>query len=92
MLCHAFLALHAFAVGARRTGHTTQALVKRWNGSRWSTVYVSKSPGSQLNSVSCTSATVCRAVGFYTYYINGYTAMGTPTEYGYSAPLVESNG
>jgi len=80
------------AVGARRTGHTTRALVKRWNGSRWSTVSVSKLAGSQLNGVSCTSAKICRAVGSYTYYTNGYTATGTPTKYGHSAPLVESNG
>jgi hypothetical protein len=79
-------------VGLRRTGDTTRALVKRWNGSRWSTVYVSKLVGSQLNSVSCTSATACRAVGSYTYYFNGYNASGTPTRFGRSAPLVESNG
>jgi len=79
-------------VGALRTGQTTQALVKRWNGLQWSTVHVSKLVGSQLNSVSCTSARVCRAVGSYTYYINGYTAGDAPTKYGYSAPLVESNG
>ena len=71
------------AVGSRRTAHTTQAIVKRWNGARWSTVYVSKLMGSELNSVSCTSATVCRAVGYYSYNIGDGL---------YKAPLVESNG
>jgi hypothetical protein len=55
--------------------------VKRWNGSRWSTVYVSKLVDSQLNSVSCTSATACVAVG--TYFDFAYPG---------SAALVVSNG
>ena len=68
-------------VGLRRTENTTHAFVKRWNGSRWSTVYVSKMVDSQLDSVSCSSATACVAVGTYFDFVSPG-----------SAPLVVSNG
>ena len=45
----------------------TRALVERWDGRRWAIDRVPRPPNSytreQLNSVVCTSATVCTAVG-----------------------------
>jgi hypothetical protein len=64
-----------FAVGRQGPsfGNTYQTLIEQWNGSAWS---VAPSPPSaqrinQLNSVSCTSATRCYAVGSWGDLNNG---------------------
>jgi len=55
-----------FAVGSDENETSEQALVERWNGTRWS---ITPSPlpagvqDTQLNGVSCQSATDCTAVG-----------------------------
>jgi hypothetical protein len=50
-----------------RSGHVV-TLAERWNGGSW-TVQATPNPRgagySQLNGVSCTSATACTAVGYY---------------------------
>lgn len=58
-----------FGVGYDQvTGGTPSALIEYWDGSAWS-VWQASGPGgserSELDSVSCTSATSCMAVGSY---------------------------
>jgi hypothetical protein len=55
------------AVGGEFSSTATQTLVEYWDGTGWS---ILPSPnqgsyGSQLDDVSCTSASSCTAVGFY---------------------------
>ena len=54
------------AVGKYTIGKTTEPLVERWNGARW-TVETSAVPGDArstlLSGVACTSTTACVAVG-----------------------------
>ncbi|MGO9876711.1 MAG: hypothetical protein ACLPVY_23295 [Acidimicrobiia bacterium] len=55
-----------FAVGSDATDTAEQALVELWNGARWSTTPSPIPTGvqnTQLNAVSCQSATDCTAVG-----------------------------
>jgi hypothetical protein len=57
------------AVGQFTSGGTTQTLAEAWNGSTWSiqaTPNPSGATGSQLNGVSCRSASSCAAVGQFT--------------------------
>lgn len=64
------------ATGYYSTGPVTfHALAEQWNGSAWTIQATPASPAtenSQLNAVSCVSATSCTAVGIYT--------RGTPAE------------
>ncbi len=56
------------AVGAYYAFMTPGTLAERWNGSKWSIQTTRKpkgSSGSQLNGVSCVSASACTAVGEY---------------------------
>jgi hypothetical protein len=62
-------ATNCVAVGyyADPSSHVNRTLIENWNGTKWS---VATSPdvgllANQLNSVSCTSATSCVAVGYY---------------------------
>jgi hypothetical protein len=56
------------AVGAYFIGMSPNMLAERWNGTKWS---IQRPPnpkgasGSQLNGVSCVSASACTAVGSY---------------------------
>jgi hypothetical protein len=55
-----------FAVGEYATQTAQQALVERWNGGQWSIVpspIPADAQATQLNGVSCLSATDCTAVG-----------------------------
>ncbi len=66
-------ATNCFAVGDYFNGNNYQTLIEHWNGTSWSIV---PSPNfgalldNQLYGVTCTSATQCFAVGFYS---NGYS-------------------
>jgi hypothetical protein len=55
------------AVGAEEVepiAHETKTMARRWNGTEWSTQTMAKTEGgSSLADVSCTSSTVCAAVG-----------------------------
>jgi hypothetical protein len=62
------------AVGDSSNGTDTSTLAETWNGTSWtirSTPNVSGQQTSQLNGLSCTSATACTAVG---YSASGSTA------------------
>jgi hypothetical protein len=45
-------------------GNSGSTLVEAWDGTSWSIVPSPNPPGGRFNSVSCTSATFCAAVGF----------------------------
>jgi hypothetical protein len=56
------------AVGDYFTGSYEQTLIERWNGTTWSIASgadTSTTQSNYLSGVSCTSATVCTAVGDY---------------------------
>jgi len=56
------------AVGNYNTTHATVGLAERWNGSAWAmqpTPSPAGFPDSSFNNVSCTSATLCTAVGAF---------------------------
>jgi len=58
-----------WAVGYAYNGITEQTLTERWNGSAWSVVTspnTGVTDGDELNSVTCTSASECWAVGYST--------------------------
>ena len=60
------------AVGTQIVGRTFTQLIERWNGQRWSVVTPAQ-PGmgiAQLNDVSCTTPTVCTAVGYNTRLVD----------------------
>ena len=62
------------AVGKTYLSGADAVLAERWDGSNWtlsSPVAPSGASASQLNAVTCTSTTACRAAGFYS------TASGT---------------
>jgi hypothetical protein len=69
------------AVGSRHTdAHGVVPLIEQWNGQRWS-IEAPPIPGlghAALNDVSCTSPTVCTAVGFSTRLVNIPFATGRP--------------
>jgi hypothetical protein len=45
---------------------SSRTLIESWNGTSWSAVpSPSSASGSQLDAVSCVSATVCTSVGSY---------------------------
>jgi hypothetical protein len=55
-------------VGAYFSGHGDSPLAETWNGTSWTLQSVplpAGALGGVLNSVSCTSATACTAVGYY---------------------------
>ena len=57
------------AVGSFTKASTTRTLAEAWNGTSWtiqSTPVPAGSTTSQLNGVSCTSASACIAVGSFT--------------------------
>jgi hypothetical protein len=57
------------AVGSSATSAGTSALAESWNGTTWSIQHVPMPPGgthSALDAVSCSSASACTAVGYYT--------------------------
>lgn len=58
-----------FAVGDEGGGEATEALAERWNGSAWSvqTIPIEFS-GHSLESISCTAANACTAVGYKTVF------------------------
>ena len=73
------------AVGFTKSGHVARAIAESWNGTSWTTA---PSPApvkafqSDLDAVSCTSATACAAVGLYrdfggTQYVLAETWNGT---------------
>src|SRR5581483_37193 len=53
------------ATGSSRNGSTTTTLAELWNGSTWTIQATPNASGtfSQLEGVSCTSASACTAVG-----------------------------
>jgi hypothetical protein len=54
------------AVGSSASGAVQQALAEQWNGQRWAltaTPILASSAASQLNDISCVTATDCWAVG-----------------------------
>lgn len=56
------------AVGVHPSGNQTQAASRLWNGTSWSSKPVpipGQATRSYLNGISCTSSTLCRAVGVY---------------------------
>lgn len=56
------------AVGSSDTSAGTSALAESWNGSAWTIQHVPMPPGgtySALDAVSCSAATACTAVGYY---------------------------
>jgi hypothetical protein len=56
------------AVGNSTTGTTDEVLAERWNGKVWAITPAPSPSGatlSNLNGVSCTSASACTAVGYY---------------------------
>jgi hypothetical protein len=68
-------AANCFAVGFTDNGSKLVALIERWNGTKWTRVVgPQRKPGgsSELEGVSCTSATACTAVGYDTGS-NGWT-------------------
>jgi hypothetical protein len=62
-------ATDCLAVGFTQVGHIAQtAIAESWNGTSWTTTPSAAPPGavrSDLDAVSCASATACTAVGFY---------------------------
>ena len=59
-------ATFCMAVGSFSDGTNWQTLAEKWNGTRWTlltTPDTSSTQDNHLNSVSCTSATFCLAVG-----------------------------
>ena len=57
------------AVGSSDTSAGTSALAESWDGTAWSIRHVPMPPGgthSALDAVSCSAATACTAVGYYT--------------------------
>jgi hypothetical protein len=70
--------------GARTDQQPTTPLAEAWNGTRWTIESTPNPTGSRktmLNGVSCTSATICTAVGSFTF---------TPTVFPSDMPLMES--
>lgn len=65
------------AVGSfPNTGGTVFAFAERWNGRKWSIQTVPRlaaTASSELNAVSCTSASACTAVGDYGRHTRGST-------------------
>ena len=62
-------AMVCIAVGASFSPDVTQALVERWDGTSWSIQTIPSPVGAtqtSLAAISCTSVTVCQAVGNYT--------------------------
>jgi hypothetical protein len=60
------------AAGTQIVGRTFTQLIEHWNGQRWSVVTPAQ-PGigvAQLNDVSCTTPTVCTAVGYNTRLVD----------------------
>jgi hypothetical protein len=57
------------ATGFAQSGSTDLAWIERWNGTEWSIQKIGSPSGARAGifwGVSCTSATVCTAVGSYT--------------------------
>lgn len=57
------------AVGSSASRAGTAALAESWDGAAWSIQHVPMPPGgthSALDAVSCSAATACTAVGYYT--------------------------
>jgi hypothetical protein len=57
------------AVGGGFSPTTAPTVAERWNGSTWSVMTTANPTGaeaSQLDAVSCTSASACDAAGYYT--------------------------
>lgn len=58
------------AIGAYTTSVSGMTLAERWNGTSWLIVPTPNPAGAssaQLTQVSCTAATACTAVGYYTH-------------------------
>jgi hypothetical protein len=59
-------------------------LAERWNGTSWKTQTTPNPAGagySQLNGVSCTSASACTAVGYYLQHLGPLLRIGRGMEW-----------
>src|SRR5207302_1551334 len=62
-----------WAVGSYRKGIVSQTLIEFWNGTSWTIVPSPNTNASEdnvLSGVTCSSASQCWAVGFYTNSIS----------------------